>query len=230
MLLQLIDIGKTFDAPSGDASLPVLCGVNLEVGTGNTVAIVGPSGSGKSTLLNIIGGLDRPTRGRVVVNGQELTELDDAAMAEHRNQTVGFIFQLHHLLPQCTLIENVLLPTLARPGRGHRRTYETRARELLEKVHLSDRLTHHPGELSGGERQRAAVARALINEPRILLADEPSGSLDRDSSQRLADLLISLNRSERVAIIMATHAPEMALHMAQVRELRDGTLQEPGGK
>ncbi len=230
MLLQLIDIVKTFDTPSGGASLPVLSGVNLEVGTGDTVAIVGPSGSGKSTLLNIIGGLDRPTAGRVVVDGRELTELDEAAMAEHRNQTVGFIFQLHHLLPQCTLMENVLLPTLARPGRGHRRAYETRARELLEKVHLSDRLTHRPGELSGGERQRAAVARALINAPRILLADEPSGSLDRDSSQRLADLLISLNQSEEVAIIMVTHAPEMASRMAQVRELRDGTLQEPGGQ
>jgi ABC-type lipoprotein export system ATPase subunit len=223
MLLQLRDVTKTYRAIDGGDQVPVLSGVTLEVAEKETVAVIGPSGSGKSTILNIVGALDRADSGSVLVDGKDIEALDGDAAAAYRNNTVGFIFQLHHLLPQCTVLENVLVPTLASKGRD-RRELQQRAADLLDSVGLKHRLNHRPGELSGGERQRVAVARALINRPRLLLADEPTGALDRASATRLVDLLAELNSTQAVTLIMVTHAPELARRMQRVLELRDGKL------
>src|SRR5205814_8032829 len=196
---------------------------------GESAAIVGPSGSGKSTLLNIIGTLDRPSSGQVLLDGRELNQLDDIQLAVVRNREIGFIFQSHHLLPQCTVLENVLVPTLANKDAALRNGSVERAKRLLEKVGLGARLTHRPGQLSGGERQRVAVARALINQPKLLLADEPTGALDRASAQNLADLLVRLNREEGVTLIVVTHALDLAKRMGRVIELRDGRLVSENG-
>lgn len=223
MLLQLRDVTKTYRAIDGGDQVPVLSGVTLEVAEKETVAVVGPSGSGKSTILNIVGALDRADSGSVLVDGKDIEKLEGDAAAAYRNATVGFIFQLHHLLPQCTVLENVLVPTLARKDRDKTALLQ-RAEELLEAVGLKHRLNHRPGELSGGERQRVAVARALINRPRLLLADEPTGALDRASASRLVDLLAEINTTQGVTLIMVTHAPELARRMQRVLELRDGQL------
>jgi lipoprotein-releasing system ATP-binding protein len=222
-LVLLENVTKRYEAPGGSAAAPVLEDVTLAVAAGESIAIVGPSGSGKSTLLNIIGTLDRPTGGRVVLDGRDLAELDDAALAAVRNRRIGFVFQLHHLLPQCTAMENVLIPTLAG---GPTDGAEDQARRLLERVGLADRLDYRPGQLSGGERQRVAVARALINRPALLLADEPTGSLDRAASESLADLLAELNREEGVTLIVVTHSPALAARMGRMLELKDGHLKE----
>ena len=223
MLLQLRDVTKTYRAIDGRDQVPVLSGVTLEVPEKETVAVIGPSGSGKSTILNIVGALDHADSGSVLVDGKDIQTLQGDAAAEYRNNTVGFIFQLHHLLPQCTVLENVLVPTLARKDRDKVALHQ-RAEELLESVGLKHRLNHRPGELSGGERQRVAVARALINRPRLLLADEPTGALDRASATRLVDLLAEINTTQGVTLIMVTHAPELARRMQRVLELRDGKL------
>jgi ABC-type lipoprotein export system ATPase subunit len=225
MLAQLVNVTKSYTSSAG--AVPVLNGVTLDITEGETVAFVGPSGSGKSTLLNLLGALDRPDSGEIRVAGKDLTNLDPVQLSEYRNTTVGFIFQLHHLLPQCTVLENVIVPTLARKH-ADRQAVRTRAAKLLEAVGLSHRLDHRPGQLSGGERQRAAVARALINEPKLLLADEPTGSLDRASAERLADLLAEIHRLEKVTIVMVTHAPDLARRMSRVLELVDGKLIERG--
>lgn len=205
---------------------PVLDGVNLEIGRGESVAILGPSGCGKTTLLNIIGTLDRPDAGQVMLEGQELTGLAPRQLAEVRNRQIGFVFQMHHLLPQCTVLENVLVPTLATAHEGLRDAAPDRARRLLERVGLGARLRYRPGQLSGGERQRVAVVRALINEPQLLLADEPTGALDRASSGTLAELLADLNREMGVTLIVVTHSLELARRMQRVLELRDGQLKD----
>jgi len=223
-LLTLIDIAKRYVSSGGAPTVAVLDGLSFEIRRGESIAIVGPSGSGKSTLLNIIGTLDHPTSGRVTLDGQDLTQLDDIQLAEVRNRQIGFVFQSHHLLPQCTLLENVLVPTLASKDRGHRDGARERAKKLLEKVGLSGRLSHRPGQLSGGERQRVAVVRALINQPKLLLADEPTGALDRASAQGLGDLLVELNRDEGVTLIVVTHALDLAKRMGRVLELKDGRL------
>ncbi len=223
MLLQLRDVTKTYRAMDGGDPVSVLSGVTLEVLEKETVAVVGPSGSGKSTILNIVGALDRADSGSVLVEGQDVQKLEGNAAAAYRNAMVGFIFQLHHLLPQCTVLENVLVPTLARKDRNQAEL-QKRAEELLDAVGLKHRLDHRPGQLSGGESQRAAVARALINRPRILLADEPTGALDRASASRLVDLLAEINTTQGVTLIMVTHAPELARRMQRVLELRDGQL------
>jgi ABC-type lipoprotein export system ATPase subunit len=222
----------------------VLDGVSLEVSRGETLAIVGPSGSGKSTLLQIIGTLDRPTSGEVLLDGNNLATLDDLQLAAVRNRQIGFVFQSHYLLPQCSVIENVLVPTLARscrreeadelrnPDGGIRlvtssATNETavvRATRLLKRVGLGERLHHRPGQLSGGERQRVAVVRALINQPQLLLADEPTGALDHASATALGQLLVELNREEGVTLIVVTHALDLAKRMGRVLELADGKL------
>jgi lipoprotein-releasing system ATP-binding protein len=224
-IVALENIVKQYDAPAGGTVAPVLRDVTLAVGRGESVAIVGPSGSGKSTLLNIIGTLDRPTTGRVLLSGQDLASLNDAALAAIRRDRVGFVFQLHHLLPQCTVLENVLVPILAEP---HAKTSaaEVRARRLLTRVGLADRLDYRPGLLSGGERQRVAVARALIREPALLLADEPTGSLDRESAENLTALLADINRQDGVTLIVVTHAGSLAARMGRTLELRDGQLRE----
>jgi lipoprotein-releasing system ATP-binding protein len=223
-LLALIDVAKGYAATDATEALLVLRDVNLQLAPGEAVAIVGPSGSGKSTLLNIIGTLDRPDRGSVRLEDRELTTLSERELAAVRAREIGFIFQLHHLLPQCTVLENVLVPTLAAGAERRAEASEERARRLLERVGLSGRLSHRPGQLSGGERQRAAVVRALINEPKLLLADEPTGSLDRAAAENLAQLLVELNREEGVSLIVVTHALALASQMSRVLALRDGTL------
>ncbi len=205
--------------------MDVLRGVNLQVAAGESVAIVGPSGSGKSTALNLIGALDRADSGEVIVDGRDVEKLDEEELASYRNTTVGFIFQLHHLLPQCTILENVLVPTLAAAKRDTA-AVNARAESLLESVGLEHRLHHRPGELSGGERQRVAVARALINQPKLLLADEPTGALDRTNAARLTELLVELNGAHGVTLIMVTHALDLAQQMGRVLELIDGQLVE----
>jgi lipoprotein-releasing system ATP-binding protein len=196
------------------------------------VAIVGPSGSGKSTLLHIIGTLDRPTAGRVLLEGRDLATLTALEVAVVRNRQIGFIFQGHYLLPQCTVLENVLVPTLADPGDSAARDNAAkRAERLLTRVGLADRVSHRPGQLSGGERQRAAVVRALINQPALLLADEPTGSLDHMSADELTQLLAELNREEKVTLIVVTHARDLAHQMNRVLELKNGRLvPAEGGK
>jgi ABC-type lipoprotein export system ATPase subunit len=225
MLLEIRNLTKTYRAPDGGDAVDVLRGVDLTLDAGQTLAITGPSGSGKSTVLNVVGALDRADSGEVLVDGRDVEKLGEADVAAYRNTTVGFIFQLHHLLPQCTILENVLVPTLATPG-GDRAVLRQRAEKLLAAVGLQHRLHHRPGELSGGERQRVAVARALINQPKLLLADEPTGALDRVNATRLVDLLVEINRTQGVTLIMVTHAPELAQRMSRVLELVDGKLVE----
>lgn len=214
-------VKKVYPAPG--QPLLVLDGVHLRMEAGEGVAIVGPSGSGKSTLLNIIGGLDRPTEGRVVVDGQVVSEMGERDLALYRNRTVGFVFQDHHLLPQCTVVENVLLPCLAK-GRPDRATVD-RAVNLLERVGLKDRLYHRPGELSGGERQRVAIVRALIMRPALLLADEPTGNLDRMTGRQVARLLLELHRELRTILIVVTHSDELANMVGRQLRLENGRLQ-----
>jgi ABC-type lipoprotein export system ATPase subunit len=223
-LLRLSRITKSYPAAAGGEQLTILREVNLELNAGETVAIVGPSGSGKSTLLNIIGTLDRPTSGSVFLEDRDLSQLDDLGLAEVRNAKIGFIFQAHHLLPQCSVLENTLIPTLVTKDREIRESAPERAKHLLSRVGLGGRLDHRPGQLSGGERQRVAVVRALINRPRLLLADEPTGALDQASAQNLAQLLIELNREEKVTLIVVTHALELARRMNRVFELANGML------
>jgi ABC-type lipoprotein export system ATPase subunit len=223
-LLKLANVTKRYDSPDKPEALTVLREVSLEVARGESLAIVGPSGSGKSTLLHIIGTLDRPTSGSVALDGQDLSALNEERLATVRNRQVGFVFQAHYLLPQCSVMENVLVPTLAAPDLAARNGAGERAERLLKRVGLGERKGHRPGELSGGERQRVAVVRALINQPQLLLADEPTGSLDHASAEQLGQLLLELNREEGVTLIIVTHALELARHMGRVLELKDGRL------
>jgi len=218
-LLELRGIAKSYGAPDG-SPLEVLKGVDLEVGEGESVAVTGPSGSGKSTLLNIVGTLDRPDAGALLFRGRDLCTLQGDDLYHFRNREIGFVFQSHHLLPHLTVLENVLVPTLASAGPDAGR----RARGLLERVGLGGRLDHRPAALSGGERQRTAVVRALINGPGLLLADEPTGSLDREGTEQLADLLVELNAREGTALVMVTHSSTMAARADRSLELRDGVL------
>jgi ABC-type lipoprotein export system ATPase subunit len=235
-LLKLESVTKRYDSPDRSGFLTVLDAVSLEVGRGESLAIVGPSGSGKSTLLQIIGTLDHPTSGAVRLNGRDLSGLGETEVAAVRNRQIGFVFQSHFLLPQCTVLENVLVPTLAASARADKKSdgtsapdsAEDRAERLLRRVGLAERMGHRPGELSGGERQRVAVVRALINQPQLLLADEPTGSLDHASAQQLGQLLVELNREEGVTLIVVTHAPELAQRMGRVMQLRDGKLMRDG--
>lgn len=224
ILLKLANVTQRYAAGAGIGALEVLKGISLEVARGETMAIIGPSGSGKSTLLNIIGTLDRPTSGEVILSGQDLSKLDDAQVAAVRNHQIGFVFQAHYLLPQCTVLENVLLPTLADADGTLRDAAPARAERLLKRVGLGERMGHRPGQLSGGERQRVAVVRALINQPQLLLADEPTGALDHESAGQLAQLLLELNREENVTLIVVTHALDLARRMGRVLELKDGIL------
>jgi len=221
MLAELSNVTKSYRSDAG--AVPVLNGISLTIAEGETVAITGPSGCGKSTLLNLLGALDQADSGEIRVAGRDLTKLDAQQLAEFRNTTVGFVFQLHHLLPQCTVLENVLVPSIVRKD-ADRAALRARATQLLEATGLSHRLDHRPGQLSGGERQRAAVARALINSPKLLLADEPTGALDRASAERLADLLAEVHQREKITIVMVTHSPELACRMGRMLGLVDGKL------
>lgn len=221
-LLKLDQVSREFPSAEGGDPLPVLCALSMEVARGESVAVVGPSGCGKSTLLNLIGTLDQPTSGSITFDGRDLGELDDTELAALRNREMGFIFQSHHLLPQCTVMENVLVPTLAQGSATA--TDEDRARRLLQRVGLGERLAHRPGQLSGGERQRAAVVRALINEPQLLLADEPTGALDEATADKLGQLLVELNTEENLTLITVTHSPDLAARMARTVKLAEGQI------
>ena len=225
-MLELINVEKKYESPGDKQELSVLKDITLKVESGQSLVIVGPSGSGKSTLLNIIGALDYPTAGQVLFDGQDLAALGEAELASIRNKQIGFVFQLHHLLPQCTVLENVLVPTLADKKRSSMKEVHYRAVNLLQRVGLKEFMLYRPAELSGGQRQRVAVVRALINNPKLLLADEPTGSLDKESSENIADLLVELNRSEKVTLVVVTHSLSLAGRMGRVMELNDGLLKD----
>ena len=214
---------KVFIGGDG-GELPVLVGVDLRVESGETVAIVGSSGAGKSTLLHLLGGLDRPTSGGVFLGGREISEVDGDALARIRNRGVGFVFQFHHLLREFTALENVMMPCLI--AGWPRGASEERARELLTQVGLDERVSHRSEQLSGGEQQRVAVARALAAEPPLLLADEPSGDLDTQTSEELHDLLFQLRATQGLGMVLVTHNKELAARADRILELRAGRLHE----
>ncbi len=205
-------------------TLEVLRGVDLEIRDGEMIGVVGPSGAGKSTLLHCIGTLDIPTRGSIRLAGEELTALPGSRLAELRNRTIGFVFQFHHLLPEFNALENVMMPGMVQGKQ--RRDIEPRARALLEEVGLKDRTSHRPGELSGGEQQRVALARALLLEPRLLLADEPTGNLDSATSAQIHDLFFGINKQRGTTIVVVTHNPSLAASMPRVVTLRDGRVEK----
>jgi lipoprotein-releasing system ATP-binding protein len=221
-LLEVKNLSKEYRTPRG--ALPILDDVNLTLSRGEAIAVMGPSGSGKSTLLYILGALDDPTSGTVTLDGRNPFELNERDLAAFRNKEVGFIFQDHCLLPQCSVLENVLAPTLVAGARRGSGDDVERARSLLDQVGLTDRLEHLPGELSGGEKQRAALARALIREPSLLLCDEPTGNLDHDSAERVASLLTELHRRQQTILVVVTHSQELAAHLPARYELHERTL------
>lgn len=218
--LNVVDIVKEYPTPS--EPLRVLTGVSFQLRRGENLAILGPSGSGKSTLLSIIGTLEPPTSGHVHFAGQDPYSLDEPALANFRSRHVGFVFQEHHLLPQCTVLENVLIPFLADGAASD--TDRQRAEELLDRVGLALRLDHRPAELSGGERQRVAIARALVREPTLLLADEPTGNLDRSTAQSITELLVQLQRDANTMMIVVTHSAALASTLGRRMELDAGQL------
>jgi lipoprotein-releasing system ATP-binding protein len=220
MSLIASSIGQEYATRSG--GLVVLRDISLEMQPGQALAVMGPSGAGKSTLLHILGTLERPTRGSVRLAGQDPFALPEKELAAFRNQRIGFIFQDHHLLPQCSALENVLIPTLVSRSAGS--DQEKRARQLLERVGLCERLEHRPAELSGGEKQRVAVARALMNHPLLLLADEPTGNLDRHTAEAVGGLLLELAQQEEAMLIAVTHSLDIARRFPSKMELLDGTL------
>jgi len=209
------------DFATGQQTVEVLRGITLELQAGQSLAVTGPSGSGKSTLLHLIGTLDVPSRGEITINGKNPFALSEPQLARFRNRHIGFVFQDHHLLPQYSVLENVLVPTLAHGSPDG--DAEHRARQLLSRVGLEHRLAHRPGELSGGERQRVAVARALIQRPALLLCDEPTGSLDQHTAMTVGDLLTELHQEEQNILIVVTHSPELAHRFPRRFELREGT-------
>lgn len=223
-LLRLEGVTKAFG--TGPGQTEVLRGVDLSLGAGASVAVVGPSGCGKSTLLNIAGALEPPTSGRVLFDGEDLTAQGPDALAAFRAASLGFVFQHHHLLPQLTAVENALLPALAEPGGSTPSDLRARAESLLERVGLADRMEHRPGALSGGERQRVAVVRALILGPRLVLADEPTGSLDEAHAEGLGELLLEQATVEGAALLLVTHSAALAARAAETVTLREGRVVE----
>lgn len=229
-LLKLERVTKRYEIETEGDNTTVLEEIDFEAHRGDSVGILGPSGSGKTTLLNLMGTLDQPTSGRVILDGQDLTRLGERELADLRNREIGFIFQLHHLLPQLSILENVLIPTLVHRDKGDASDAERRAKELLNRVGLGHRLNYHPGRISGGERQRAAVVRALINRPKLLLADEPTGALDQENAESLFQILLDLNREEGVTLICVTHALPLAERLGRVFQLQDKRLLPAGQK
>jgi lipoprotein-releasing system ATP-binding protein len=222
MTLQLRQIEKSFPTPSGP--LPILRGIDLDLDAGSNIAIVGPSGSGKSTLLSVIGTLDPPTSGTVLLDSEDPYKLPEKSLAAFRRNKIGFIFQDHHLLPQCSVLENVLLPMMA-DGRADEAAAQ-RATMLLQSVGLGERLDHRPAHLSGGEKQRAAVCRALMHRPSLILADEPTGNLDRVNALEMADLLLKMQEQQDAMLIVVTHSETLAGRLERRLELNEGILQE----
>jgi lipoprotein-releasing system ATP-binding protein len=221
-MINVRQLSKTYETPG--ESIQVLDHLDLTLATGETAAIVGPSGSGKSTLLNLLGALDRPSSGSITIGDQDISSFSEEQAAAFRNHSLGFIFQQQHLLPQLNVLENVLVPRLAGDWQESAADTEKRALQLLENVGLSDRLHHLPWQLSGGEKLRTAVARALINKPKLILADEPTGSLDPASADAVADLLLALNRDHGVTLIVVTHNLAIAQRMGKTFDLRNGKL------
>jgi len=220
-MLDVSQIAKTYPTPRGP--LPILSGVSFTLGRGDSAAIMGPSGAGKSTLLYILGGLEQPTSGAITLDGRNPFALSEKDLAAFRNQSIGFIFQDHCLLPQCSVLENVLVPTLVSNDAP-----VDRARDLLTQVGLSDRLDHRPAELSGGEKQRVALARALIRKPLLLLCDEPTGNLDQASADLVASLLLELHQRQETILIVVTHSSELAARFPRRYELRNANLHPVG--
>ena len=215
-------LAKTY--AEGAMRTPVFDGLDIDIRSGETVAILGASGAGKSTLLHLLGGLDTPTAGEVFVTGQRMSALSDAARGRLRNRALGFVYQFHHLLPEFTALENVMMPVLL--GGAPMPEAIARARELLESVGLGHRLEHKPGELSGGERQRTAVARALVNKPACVMGDEPTGNLDEKTAANVFGQMLELNRAHRTSLVMVTHARSLARKLDRVLELHEGKLRE----
>lgn len=222
--LRVQNLTRDFESAAG--TLSILKGVDLELRRGESLAVTGPSGSGKSTLLYLVGLLDTPTAGTIEIGDENPLQFDAAEQARFRNRHIGFVFQDHHLLPQCNVLENVLLPTIA--GEGATLAAIERARGLLDRVGLAPRLDHRPGQLSGGERQRVAVCRALINRPQLLLADEPTGNLDRHTSEEIGTLLLDVTREHQAMLICVTHSLDLARRFGRHSELNDGRLVPQG--
>jgi ABC-type lipoprotein export system ATPase subunit len=226
MLLSLGNISKAFGDRDEGNFRPVLTDLSLKLQKGDTTAILGPSGSGKTTLLNIIGGLDQPDSGSVFFQERDMKEMSEKELDVYRNRDIGFVFQLHHLLPQCTVLENVLIPTLTLRDRSEKMKKRERAEELLNRVGIWDHRNKVPSKLSGGECQRVAVVRAMINEPFLLLADEPTGSLDEKNAENISELLLDLNQAENVSLLVVTHSAELASKMHKRFRIVKGSLQQ----
>ncbi|QWV92684.1 ABC transporter ATP-binding protein [Geomonas oryzisoli] len=221
-LLEVKNLFKSYG--TGEAKVEVLKGIDLTVGVGDTIALVGPSGAGKSTLLHVMGTIDRPTSGEVLFDGQKVFNLADQPLAAFRNRSIGFVFQFHHLLPEFSALENVMMPLLI--GGEKRSRCEGRALQLLKDVGLGHRVTHRPGELSGGEQQRVAIARALVREPKLLLADEPTGNLDMKTSEEVHALLYEIQRQTGISLVIVTHNEQLAAGMARTVRMVDGKVVE----
>jgi len=224
MFLQLKNISKSYGNPANTTRQVVLDNLSFSVNEGDTLAILGPSGSGKSTLLNIIGTLDRPDTGSYTYKGKDITTFTDSGLDLFRNREIGFVFQFHHLLPQCNLLENVLIPTLV--DKTNKKEKFDYAKQLINKVGLWEHRHKLPGQLSGGECQRAAVVRAMINRPSLILADEPTGALDRKNVDKMSDLLLQLNSEQKATLILVTHSRSLASKMETVYEIMEGKLQQ----
>lgn len=222
LILEAFNLHKSY-SQAGE-TLHVLKGVGLEISSGEMIAIIGPSGAGKSTLLHILGGLDNPDEGKVVLEGEEIYRLNDVQRAGIRNKRIGFVFQFYHLLPEFSALENVMLPLLIKEDQKKTVEHEEKCLALLEKVGLSSRATHKPYQLSGGEQQRVAIARALINEPRIIFCDEPTGNLDSQSGEEIIRLLMELNKKNHQTLVIVTHDEEIARLADRVIPIRDGQL------
>ncbi len=222
MLLQAENIHKIYKQV--DTTLHILKGINVTINAGEVVSIVGPSGAGKSTLLHILGGLDVPNDGTVMLDGDDVYKLNDAKRSRVRNTKIGFVFQFYHLLPEFTVLENVLLPAMVENPKETMKTLEVKAIDMLSKVGLGHRTQHKPYQLSGGEQQRVAIARALINEPKIVLCDEPTGNLDSETGKSIIDLLLDLNKKNKQTLVIVTHDESIAKLSARVIKMRDGKL------
>jgi len=224
MICKLENITKKYSSPSGLADLVIIDNVSLNIDKGESTAITGPSGSGKTTLLHIAAGLEQPDSGCVMIDGSNVSKMSGSELAILRNRKVGIVFQHHYLLPQCTLLENVLIPTLPYQNKQNQKENIQRAAYLVERMGLSDRMNHFPSQLSGGECQRVALARALINKPSLLCADEPTGSLDKKSAMEMGKLLLEINKEEQTALLLVTHSDLLAAQMDKTLSLNNGKL------